>query len=274
MVKAGWQGVFAFEHLKMNEEEAYEDYLPELSEGEELEIQSLEVLEKQTKPKPLHTEASLLTAMQNAGKEVENETERAALKDCGIGTPATRAAIIETLFVREYIQRQKKSLIPTEKGLSVFNIVKDKQISDVSMTGSWENALSQIERGEIQPETFRIAIDAYTRQITAELLDTPISPTLGGGQGEAFLCPKCKVAYVLIVPKVTKCSDTNCGLTVFRTISEKQLSDKQIADLLTKSKTEVIKGFKSKAGKSFSATLKFDENFRVVYDFPPKRGKK
>ncbi|KAA6303191.1 MAG: DNA topoisomerase 3 [Candidatus Ordinivivax streblomastigis] len=90
-------------------------------------------------------------------------------------TPATRAAIIETLFARDYIKRKKKSLVPTDKGLSVYEIVKDKRISDVSMTGNWENALSQIEHGEMQSTTFRQAIEVYTRQITSEFLDTSIS---------------------------------------------------------------------------------------------------
>ena len=93
------------------------------------------------------------------------------------------------------------------------------------------------------------------------------------GQGEAS-CPKCMVAHVRFYPKVTKCTDANCGLTVFRAISEKQLSDKQITDLLVNGKTSVIKGFKSKSGKSFDAALKFDENFKIVFDFPEKKGEK
>jgi DNA topoisomerase-3 len=189
------------------------------------------------------------------------------MKESGIGTPATRAAIIETLFARDYIRREKKSLLPTDKGLLVYETVKDKRIADVAMTGSWENALAQIERGEMQPETFSKAIEVYTGQITAELLDTKIV----ANEENACLCPKCKTAHVRFYPKVAKCTDANCGLVVFRKISEKQLSDSQITDLLTKGKTGVIKGFKSKAGKSFDATLKFDENYRVTFDFPEKK---
>ena len=255
-------------------EETDEDStLPAMQQGDILPIINSELLEKQTKPKPLHTEASLLSAMELAGKELENEAEREAMKESGIGTPATRASIIETLFARDYIRREKKSLVPTEKGLSVYETVKDKRIADVALTGSWEDALTQIEQGKMQALTFKKMIEIYAEQTTAELLASAISPSFGGGQGEA-LCPKCKSAKVRFYPKVAKCTDQNCGLVVFRNISEKQLSDKQIANLLASGKTSVIKGFKSKSGKAFDASLKFDENFKVLFEFPEKKGKK
>jgi DNA topoisomerase-3 len=265
--QAGWRAVF---NEKEETDEDETGALPEVSENEQLPFLKSEVLEKQTKPKPLPTEASLLGAMESAGKEVENEAEREAMKESGIGTPATRAAIIETLFSRDYIKREKKSLVPTEKGLSVYENVKDRRISDVAMTGSWENTLSQIERGEIQPETFGRAIETYTRQITAELLEIKIAVT----DENVCICPKCKAAQVRFYSKVAKCTDMNCGLVIFRNKSEKQLSDRQITDLLTKGKTGIIKGFKSKSGKTFDAALKFDGDFQVVFDFPERKEKK
>jgi DNA topoisomerase-3 len=257
---AGWRAVFG-EQEETGEDEA--GILPEVLQGETLPVILSELLEKQTKPKPLQTEASLLGAMESAGKEVANEAEREAMKESGIGTPATRAAIIETLFARDYIRREKKSLVPTGKGLSVYETVKDRRIADVAMTGNWENALAQIERGGMPPETFGKAVEIYTGQITAELLDTKLAVT----DENTCLCPKCKTAQVRFYPKVAKCTDANCGLAVFRNISEKQLSDVQITDLLTKGRTAVIKGFKSRAGKTFDAALKFDEDGRVVFDF-------
>jgi DNA topoisomerase-3 len=274
--QAGWRAVFGettFDGTECSQKEETDENeagnLPEVSQGETLPVIHSELLEKQTKPKPLHTEASLLSAMESAGKECKNEAEREAMKESGIGPPATRAAIIETLFAREYIVREKKSLVPTAKGLSVYETVKDKRIADVALTGSWENALSQIERGEMQPETFGKAIEVYTRQITAELLETKIAVT----DDSACICPKCKTANVRFYPKVAKCTDPNCGLVVFRSISEKDLTDKQILELLTKGKTAVINGFKSKAGKVFAAALKFDENYRVIFDFSEKTKK-
>ena len=261
----GWREVFG------EKEETDEDSnLPEVAQGETLVILQSEILEKQTKPKPLHTEATLLSSMESCGKDVDDEAERKAIKDCGIGTPATRVAIIETLFSRDYIRREKKSLVPTEKGLMVYETVKNKKIADVAMTGSWENALMQIERGEMPPETFGKAIEIYTSQITSELLNINITVA----DENACLCPKCKTAQVRFYPKVVKCADENCGLVIFRSKSDKELSDKQIMDLLTKGKTAVIKGFKSKAGKTFDAGLKFDENYQVEFDFPEMNAEK
>jgi DNA topoisomerase-3 len=149
----------------------------------------------------------------------------------------------------------------------VYDTVKDKRIADVALTGSWENTLAQIESGQMQPETFKKTIEIYTEQITTELLGTKIEVA----DSNACICPKCRTAQIRFYPKVAKCSDPNCGLVVFRTVSEKELSDKQVLELLTKGKTAVINGFKSKAGKLFSAILKFDEDYKVVFEFPEKK---
>jgi DNA topoisomerase-3 len=126
--------------------------------------------------------------------------------------------------------------------------------------------LAQIERGDMQPETFRKAIEVYTRQITAELPETKITVA----DENTCLCPKCKTAQIRFYPKVAKCTDENCGPVIFRSVSEKQLSDGQITDLPTIGKTAVIKDFKSKAGKVFDAALTFDGNYKVTFDFSEK----
>ena len=182
--------------------------------------------------------------MESCGKELQEAELRDSLKDIGIGTPATRASIIETLFSRDYVRRDKKNLVPTEKGLAVYNIVKDKKIADVQMTGQWETALSKIESGEMNPDTFRKGIEVYAAQITEELLQVQVSVT----DGECLPCPKCQSGRILFYPKVAKCSNVDCGLTVFRSKGEKQLTDNQITDLVTKGKTSLIKGFKNKDG--------------------------
>ena len=261
---AGWRAVFG-------EKEDGEDNatLPAMQDGDSLPLSGIELLEKQTKPKPLHTESSLLSSMETAGKELENADLKASMKDTGIGTPATRAAIIETLFSRQYIVREKKNLVPTEKGLAVYNIIRDKKIADVEMTGMWENTLAKIESGEMNPDTFRKGIEVYARQITAELLDVQLSFASGSG----CICPKCKTGRILFYPKVAKCSNVNCSVTIFRNKSDKQLTDKQITELVTTGKTGLIKGFKSKNGKVFDASLTFDEQFNVTFVFPEKKGK-
>lgn len=259
----GWRSV-----LNLSDEDEQENTtLPELQQGDILPINNSDVLEKQTKPRPLHTESTLLAAMETAAKELENEEERQAMKEVGIGTPATRAAIIETLFSRDYIRREKKSLVPTEKGLAVHTIVKDKKIADISMTGSWESALAKIETGETDADTFHRGIEVYAAQITTELLNTTISIA---SATDGPVCPKCKQGHVLFFNKIAKCSDVDCSLKIFRNICNKQLTDKQITELVTKGKTSVIKGLQGKSGKTFDAALAFDAQFNVTFSFPDK----
>ena len=266
MKEAGWRGVFSGQETGEDEETVN---LPPLQEGENLPISNMELLEKHTKPKPLHTESSLLAAMENAGKELEDTGLNASLKDAGIGTPATRAAIIETLFARQYIVREKKNLVPTDKGLAVYRIVKDKKIADVEMTGMWETALAKIEAGNMDADTFRKGIEVYAAQITAELLSVQLS--VAGS--ETCPCPKCNNGRILFYPKVAKCSNVDCTLTIFRNKCDKQLSDKQIVELVTKRKTGLIKGFKGKNGNAFDASLVLDEQFNVAFSFPEKKAK-
>ena len=265
MKVAGWRAVFS----EQDTEDEDNATLPPLQEGQCLPLSVVDLLEKQTKPKPLHTESSLLAAMENAGKELEDAELKASLKDAGIGTPATRAAIIETLFARQYIVREKKNLVPTDKGLAVYRIVKDKKIADVEMTGMWETALAKIEAGGMDADTFRKSIEVYAAQITAELLSVQLSIA----NGETCPCPKCNSGRILFYPKVAKCSNVDCTLTIFRNKCDKQLSDKQIVELVTKRKTGLIKGFKGKNGKAFDASLVLDEQFNVGFSFPEKKEK-
>ena len=265
MKEAGWRAVFS----EQDTEDEDTATLPPFQEGQTLPLSGVDLLEKQTKPKPLHTESSLLAAMENAGKELEDAELKASMKDAGIGTPATRAAIIETLFARQYIVREKKNLVPTDKGLAVYRIVKDKKIADVEMTGMWETALAKIEAGGMDANTFRKGIEVYAGQITAELLSVHLS--IAGE--ETCPCPKCGNGRILFYPKVAKCSNVDCTLTIFRSKCDKQLTDKQIVELVTKRKTGLIKGFKGKNGKAFDALLVLDGQFNVAFSFPEKKGK-
>ena len=157
------------EQLEAEERESRENgegiIIPQWEEGGQLPLCACSLAQGTTKPKPLHTESSLLAAMETAGKELEDEELRAQLKDCGIGTPATRAAIIETLFAREYMVRQKKSLVPTEKGLAVYSIVREMKIGNAEMTGQWEADLAKIERGELKERTSARASKAMPHRL-------------------------------------------------------------------------------------------------------------
>lgn len=265
----GWRAVLNAPDEDKEEEDS--SMLPTLYNGDTLPINGADLLEKQTKPRPLHTEGSLLSSMEICGKELTDEADREAIKESGIGTPATRASIIETLFSRDYIVRDKKSLVPTNKGLVVYLAVRDKKISDVSMTGEWESALNKIATGDMNADTFHRGIEVYAAQITTELLETKIE---GVNKRESHPCPKCRSGQVTLYQKVAKCNDEDCGLVVFRNKSGKDLTDGQIKDLLTKGKTGVIKGFKSKEGKAFDAMVAFDAEYKVTFVFDNSKKKK
>lgn len=244
--------------------EVKEQVIPNWQEGQHISVSGSTITEGKTKPKPLHTESTLLAAMETAGKEIEDDTMRQAIKDCGIGTPATRAAIIETLLKREYMVRQQKKLVPTEKGLALHSVVKNMAIANVEMTGKWEAELAKIERGEASADGFTHSIEGYTREITAELLgcDRLFSHKDSGCQ-----CPKCKQGIMQFFGKVVRCSNKECGMPVFKQVAGKLLTDADITDLLTKGKTRTLNGFTSRQGKSFSATIAFDENFNTKFVF-------
>ena len=244
--------------------EVKEQVIPNWQEGQHISFSGSTITEGKTKPKPLHTESTLLAAMETAGKEIEDDTMRQAIKDCGIGTPATRAAIIETLLKREYMVRQQKKLVPTEKGLALHSVVKNMAIANVEMTGKWEAELAKIERGEASADGFTHSIEGYTREITAELLgcDRLFSHKDSGCQ-----CPKCKQGAMQFFGKVVRCSNKECGMPVFKQVAGKLLTDADITDLLTKGKTRTLNGFTSRQGKSFSATIAFDENFNTKFVF-------
>ena len=261
--QAGWRAVYG-------EEDKEEISIPDWQEGDTLTLKGCSITEGKTKPKPLHTEATLLSAMETAGKEIEDDALRQALKDCGIGTPATCAAIIETLFKRGYMERCKKSLVPTEKGLALYSVVKTMRIADVALTGEWEKELARIERGELSAETFRKEIEAYTREITSELLSCD---KLFSHKDSGCACPKCGTGRMQFYGKVVRCDNAECGLPVFRLKANRTLSDDEIKDLLTDGHTKPLKGFKSKQGKSFDAIVAFDGEYNTTFVFPEKKCK-
>ena len=259
--QAGWRAVYGGEDKE-------ETAIPDWREGDTLTLKGCSITEGKTKPKPLHTEATLLSAMETAGKDIEDDALRQALKDCGIGTPATRAAIIETLFKRGYMERCKKSLVPTEKGLALYSVVKTMRIADVAMTGEWEKNLARIERGELPADTFRREIEAYTREITSELLSCD---KLFSRRDSGCKCPKCGTGSMQFYGKVVRCDNAECGLPVFRLKANRTLSDDEIKELLTDGHTKLLKGFKSKQGKSFDAIVAFDGDYNTTFVFPERK---
>ncbi|MDP0531640.1 DNA topoisomerase III [Porphyromonas gingivalis] len=269
-ISLGWKSVQnETKEGKSEDEEQDLATLPDLKEGEVLLLLSSEITEHKTKPKPLYTEASLLSAMEHAGKEVEEADKRKAMAECGIGTPATRANIIETLILRDYIRREKKSIVPTDKGLSVYEIVKDKKIANAEMTGAWELTLAAIEAGQMQAEKFTQGINAYVGTICEELL----SLTSVQKSYPTFCCPKCGSESVGIYAKIAKCRNEGCYFHIFREVCGTFLSEDNIRDLIFTKRTPILKGLISKAGKKFNARLVLQENCTTTFEFEQKKKK-
>ena len=272
-ISLGWKIVQKGKEAEAEKKEGGEEQvlfsLPNLIEGENLPVLDAEITEHKTKPKPLYTEATLLSAMENAGKEVEDTESKKAMAECGIGTPATRANIIETLIMRDYIRRDKKAIIPTEKGLAVYEIVKDKRIANAEMTGSWELTLAAIEAGQMPPEKFAQGINSYVGTICEELL------SLASKQKSypTYRCPKCGNEIVGIYAKVAKCRHEGCDFHIFREICGILLSEDNIRDLISSGRTSVLKGLTSKAGKKFNARLVLNEDYTTSFEFENRKGK-
>ena len=272
-ISLGWKAVQkgkeAEADKKEDDDEQFLSSLPNLTEGEVLSLVNADINEHKSKPKPLYTEATLLSAMENAGKEVKEDDKRKVMAECGIGTPATRANIIETLILRDYIRRDKKSIIPTEKGLAVYEIVKDKKIANAEMTGSWELALAAIEAGKMPSDKFTQGINSYVGTICEELL------SLSSEQKSypVYRCPKCGQQSVSIYAKVVKCRHETCGFHVFREVCGIHLSEDNICDLISSGRTPILKGLTSKAGKNFNARLVLREDYTTSFEFENKKGK-
>ena len=272
-ISLGWKAVQKDKATEADKKEDSDEHilssLPNLTEGEVLSLVNAEITEHKTKPKPLYTEATLLSAMENAGKEVKDAESKKAMAACGIGTPATRANIIETLILRDYIRRDKKAIIPTEKGLAVYEIVKDKKIANAEMTGAWELALAAIEAGKMPADKFSQGINSYVGTICEELLTlTPEQKSY-----PVYRCPKCGQQSVGIYAKVAKCRHKDCDFHIFREVCGTLLTENYIRDLLTTGRTPILKGLTSKAGKKFNARLVLNEDYTTSFEFESRKGK-
>lgn len=270
IVSPGWRGVFRRKEDRDKDEPEGNEGSAEFAEGEKITVMGHGLAQKKTMPKPLYTEATLLAAMETCGKHITDEQAKEAIGELGIGTPATRAAIITTLVGRDYIARSGKSVVPTEKGMLIYEAVNDMRVADVELTGSWEKALLQIEGHTLDTETFMRSIRDYTCKATSEILRL----SLQAMPGKVFTCPKCKTGKIIIRSKVAKCDHDGCGLLVFRKFLNKELTDQHLEQLLSSGSTMLIKGFKGKKGVSFDAAVAFDEGFNLKLSFPKSKSGK
>jgi DNA topoisomerase III len=278
----GWRGVYGetaegegAPPAKEGEEEdaGREQRLPKLEQGESAEVVHVEALEKETKPPRRYSDASLLAAMETAGKLVDEEELREAMKDSGIGTPATRAAIIERLITVGYLERDGRALVCTEKGLNVVRLLAEHPLTSPQLTGEWEHRLALIEAGgdtrpKFMGDIAKFAVETVT-ELDAKLKDVRIPRAKLGP------CPVCG-HEINENRKGYSCwarDDPGCGFVIWKGKAGKQLPVSVAKELIKTGRTaKPLTGFKGRSGRSFRARLALQQNdegkWRVEFDEP------
>jgi DNA topoisomerase-3 len=266
-LEIGWKRVY--KPVEDDKKDEDKQTLPPLSQGEKVSMVKVEALEKTTKPPSRYTEATLLAAMENAGWFAEDDSLADTLKETGgIGTPATRAAIIETLIKRLYMQREKKALVPTPDGETLIDLAPELLVS-VDMTAEWENGLLEIEQGRRNPAEWIGEIKKFTGNVVNTAKEQAPAKLSSGGKETLGKCPLCG-RDVREFPKSFGCTGykEGCKFVVWKEIVGKKITAKQARDLLTKGKTAKLKGFKSKkTGKEFAAVLVLGHDGKVSFGF-------
>ncbi|WP_242652423.1 topoisomerase C-terminal repeat-containing protein [Desulfofarcimen acetoxidans] len=262
----GWKIVYAVDKEENDVEDSAK--IPLLTEGEDVQTKKTEIQEKKTQSPKRFTEAALLAVMEGAGRLMEDRELKDAMKGHGLGTPATRAAIIERLIGVGYIERNKKALVPTTKGEILIDLVPDL-VKSPEMTGLWEKSLADIETGALTPKEFMAGIIGVTKQI----VELAKSQEAGNNVERETIgqCPLCG-KNVIENKKSYRCVGHNegCEFKVWKEIAGKNISLTQAKTLLEEGKTGLIKGFTSKQEKKFDAALKLGTDGKVEFDFPEK----
>ena len=279
-LEAGWRGVYGVEvadPAKQDEDAEGEGELPELKQGQEVRCAQAEAEAKETKPPPRYSEATLLSSMETAGKLVDDEELREAMKERGLGTPATRAEIIETLIRREYIERAGKDLQPTPKGMSVVTMLEEHPITSAELTGDWEKQLSDIEHGNGDRSAFMDGIAGFAKT-TVDQIASLSDDKIKVERVELGLCPKCGAETGEIIKENSRAygctswksrEEPGCGFVIWKRVAGRTLTPEIARQLLADGRTtEVLSGFRSRAGKPFRARLLLKEDGKVEFEFP------
>jgi DNA topoisomerase III len=269
VLEAGWRALYPDGVGGRKEKEP--PVLPPIEVGQEWGVVKVGVKEGETKPPPRYSESALLGAMETAGKLVEDEELRQQMKDSGLGTPATRAATIERLIKVGYIERERKILVPTEKGRSLIGLLGESPLTSAELTARWEERLAMMEKGTERRPDFMSDINRFTTKLVEEVRGMEGERLAAPSRSREPLgaCPKCG-APVIETRKAYGCSawkKSGCDFVIWKQVSGKRLSENQARQLLTRGRTGQMKGFKSKAGKPYSAALKLDAEHRVKLEF-------
>jgi len=267
MVNAGWLAVYGRE-VQTDSANGGASLVP-VQPSEIVQTSQVEIEANQTKPPPRFTEATLLSAMEGAGKLLEDEELREAMAAKGLGTPATRAAIIEGLIYEKYVLRQGKELQPTAKAFSLITLLRGLGIPELcspELTGDWEYRLRQMERSLLSRQEFMNQIADMTRHIVEQAKSHESDTVPGEFSTLHAPCPKCggviKENY-----KKFQCQNPKCDFALWRIAAGRQFEPAEIEELLTKRTLGPLQGFRSKIGKPFAAVIKLSPEFKAEFDF-------
>ena len=272
VLEAGWRALYPDGVGGKKEKEP--PVLPPVEEGQEWNVAKVGVKEGETKPPPRYSESALLGAMETAGKLVEDEELRQQMKESGLGTPATRASIIERLIKVGYLEREKKALVPTQKARSLVELLGESPLASPEMTAQWEKRLARMERGEERREKFMNDIGTFADELVSKvrhMQGEKLAAPERMGRKPLGTCPKCG-APVKETKKAYGCSawKGGCDFVIWKTVAGKRVSESQAKQLLNTGKTGKLKGFKSRAGKPFAAALALDDDQKVKLEFGDK----
>ncbi|HEX5853844.1 MAG TPA: DNA topoisomerase, partial [Solirubrobacteraceae bacterium] len=254
-----------------DEDEETDQQLPRLLQDEHVQTRELASVRKETKPPRRYSDASLLGAMETAGKLVDDDELREAMKDSGIGTPATRAAMIERLITVGYIERDGRALVATEKGLNVIRLLNEHALTSPGLTGSWEQRLGKIERGEDSRKQFMRDIAGFAQETVKELDETLKDVRIP--RARLGPCPVCG-HEIVENRKGYSCwarNDAGCGFVIWKSKAGKTLPLAVAKELIKTGYTaQAVTGFRGRSGRSFRAHLALQQTeegkWRVEFD--------
>lgn len=272
LIKSGWKAVYGEQPVAQTpSDDAGEDQsLPELEERETVETRSVESVRKETQPPRRYSEASLLAAMETAGQDIADEGLREAMKNSGIGTPATRAAIIERLIQVDYLERDGRSLHATDKGMQVIRLLGSHPLTSASLTGDWERRLGLIEQQDDSRPSFMADIAKFTTETVAELDRLKDVKIERANLGPCLVCGRDVIENRKGYSCWTK-EDPGCGFVIWKRKAGKTLSAAIASELMHNGRTEKqITGFRGRSGRTFRARLRLDKTsegkWRVEFD--------
>jgi DNA topoisomerase III len=265
----GWLAVYGRGVSDQNGEES----LVAITPNESAKVLDVEITESETKPPARFNEATLLSAMEGAGKLVEDEELREAMREKGLGTPATRSAIIEGLIHDDYVNRQGRELIATAKGMALITLLRGIGVSELcspEMTGEWESKLKRMAKGAMEREEFMKHIREFTREIVEKAKNFEGDSVSGNFEVLEVTCPKCGQGPFEEDYRTFKCR--SCGLIVWKTMAGRLFDRSEIERLLREGRIGPLEGFRSKMGRKFNAPVKLGEDFKQQFDFGQNGG--